>query len=242
MLSLLSSHIILHYHRHMHYKKAEIVTNSGIEESSVEPPDQSKEKEKASETKKGLKGKGQLSSSFLSLAGLGVLFSIGFYLWGIFVDIYTVISTRGDIRIVNDYSVVSVGTSIPDSQIEPDEIGTRFLQVLWFILCVVMPLLCSCLFGALFLLPLTPTWIERIFFLGEITFAWSCAEVLLVSTIFSVLQMPTFGDGLIDADCNACFVVDTEILGSFAFLCIGSVLNVAVNIFLYRKAHALIME
>jgi hypothetical protein len=78
---------------------------------------------------------------------------------------------------------------------------------------------------------------ERVFVMAEIAFAWSCAEVLLISTIFAVLQMPSFGDGLIDADCSACFLVDTEILSQFAFLGVGTVLNVLLNVWLYRKAH-----
>ena len=68
----------------------------------------------------------------------------------------------------------------------------------------------------------------------------SCAEVLLLSTIFAVLQMPIFGDKLVDSDCTACFLITTRILPEFALLCIGTVLNVAVNVWLYRKAHSII--
>ena len=78
---------------------------------------------------------------------------------------------------------------------------------------------------------------EKLFVMADIAFAWSCAEVLLVSTIFAVLQMPTFGDGLIGANCIACYVVSSRFLSDFAYLCVGAVLIVVVNVFLYRKAH-----
>jgi len=76
--------------------------------------------------------------------------------------------------------------------------------------------------------------------MAEIAFAWSCAEVLLLSTIFAVLQMPIFGDGLVENDCTACFIITTRILPEFAILCVGTVLNVTVNVWLYRKAHSVI--
>ena len=224
MMSLVSTHYILHRHRTVHYH-----SNS----SPGEPIE--------GEEKVGLRAQGGLSNSFLAIAGGAVAISLAFFTVGIVVDIYSVSNTRGDVSFDVDYSVISVGKAMPESQLEPNKLGTRFIQAMWFLLCVAMPLWCSFLFGVLFLYPsLTKVWVERIFFMGEIAFAWSCAEVLLVSTIFSVLQMPTFGQGLIQADCSACFVVDTELLPHFAFLCVGSIISVVVNVWLYRKAHQVI--
>jgi hypothetical protein len=153
------------------------------------------------------------------------------------MNIYEVTSTQGNLGFAEDYSVVSVGTTLPESVLDPSDFGSRWIQAMWFFLCVVMPLWCTLLFGVLFLYPLSRQWMERVFVMAEIAFAWSCAEVLLISTIFAVSQMPSFGDGLIDADCTACFVVDTEILPQFAFLGVGTILNVLLNVWLYRKAH-----
>jgi hypothetical protein len=108
---------------------------------------------------------------------------------------------------------------------------------MWYFLCVFMPLCCSILFAILYAVPLSQKWTEWTFFLAGVAFSWSCAEVLIVSTILAVLQLPSFGDGLIEADCTACFVVDSDILPEFACLVVGVVLNVALNIWLYRKAH-----
>ncbi len=70
----------------------------------------------------------------------------------------------------------------------------------------------------------------------------SCAEVLFVSTIFAVQQMPVFGDGLVESNCTACFLVDTMILPEFSVLCIGTILNVGVNVWLYRKTHGILFS
>lgn len=228
MMSLVSTHYILHLHRKVHYHSSDL--SMGITAITTEE----------GEEKLGLKARGGLSNTFVMLTGFAASLSVVFFVVGIIVDIYQVKNTRGEVSLEVDYSVVSVGQAIPASQLDPNDVGTRFIQAMWFFLCIVMPLWCSFLFGLLFVYPFSKVWVERIFVMGEIAFAWSCAEVLLVSTIFSVLQMPTFGEGLIEADCSACFVVDTQILPNFAFLCIGSVLSVAVNVWLYRRAHRIV--
>ena len=174
----------------------------------------------------------------MGFAGFGVLASIGFYIVGCVMDIYEVTNTRGIlVEIIDLYSVISVGQAIPESSIDPTDVGILYIQAMWYFLVVAMPIWCSFLFGLLFFVSWTQKWMERIFVMAEIAFAWSCAEVLLISTIFAVLQMPTFGDGLIEADCAACFTVDSRILKEFAYLAVGSTLNVMVNVWLYRKAH-----
>lgn len=223
MLSLLSSHFLLVRHRKVHYHDL-------VQEQAASDLD----------SKKGMKARGNLSNTFMILAMFAVLVSLVFYIVGCVVHIFQVSNTRGENTSSQDYSVVSVGHAVPESQLEPNGFGTRFIQFMWFFLCVAMPLWCALLFGIVFVFPFSKVWLERAFFMGEIAFAWSCAEVLLVSTVFAVLQMPTFGDGLIKADCTACFIVGTAILPNFAFLCIGSFLSVTINVWLYRKAHSVV--
>jgi hypothetical protein len=52
--------------------------------------------------------------------------------------------------------------------------------------------------------------------------------------------MPVFGDGLVENNCAACFQVDTDLLPEFAVLCLGTIMNVGVNVWLYRTAHKVI--
>jgi hypothetical protein len=233
MMSLISTHLILHFHRKLQYH------NGRIEENVQEPdPEQTSENNQESEPEKiGMKAKVGLSNLFIGCTLFSIIASMAFYIVGCAINSFEVTNTRGPFSVVEAYSVVSIGQAIPGAVLNHSDVGTRWIQAMWFFLVVVMPLWCSFLFGILFLYPLTPQWMERIFVMAEIAFAWSCAEVLLVSTIFSVLQMPTFGEGLIEADCAACFVVDTQILPAFAVLCVGTVWNVFVNVWLYRKAH-----
>jgi hypothetical protein len=238
MMSLASTHLILHYHRKVLYHSTRKVSEQESDpEQTAENGKKTAENGEESKPAEGMKGLLGLSNRFLALACLSIIGSMAFYIVGCVINIYEVTNTRGSFSFVEDYSVVSVGTALPMSVLDPSDLGTRFIQAMWFFLCVVMPLWCTFLFGVLFLYPLSRQWMERVFVMAEIAFAWSCAEVLLISTIFAVSQMPSFGDGLIDADCTACFVVDTEILPQFAFLGVGTILNVLLNVWLYRKAH-----
>jgi hypothetical protein len=219
-MSLLVTHFILHRHRLVHYHNSKDVESA--------------------DAKIGLKERGSLSNGFIAAALSVCVIAFVCYTAGCLVDTYQVENTRGDVSFATDYSIVSVGEAIPESQLDPNSVGTRFLQFMWFFLCVAMPLWATFLFGILFAVPLSHVWAERIFIMGEMAFAWSCAEVLLVSSIFAVLQMPTFGDGLIEADCTQCFLINTKVLHPFALLCVGGIMSVVVNVGLYRRAHGIV--
>mmetsp|Transcript_1563 Transcript_1563/g.3786 ORF Transcript_1563/g.3786 Transcript_1563/m.3786 type:complete len:474 (-) Transcript_1563:371-1792(-) len=226
MLSLLSTHLILHYHREVHYHKAAnsvVVAETGNDDSGE---------------KRGMKEVGNLSTRFI-LSAIGALVaSMIFYLAGVLTETFEVTSTRGTNVVSNSYSIRSIGMAIPGAYIDRGHLGTRFIQAMWFFLGVAMPLWCSVLFVVLYALPrLSKRWMRIIFTLAEIAFAWSCAEVLFLSTIFAVQQMPIFGDGLVENNCAACFVITTKILPEFSVLCIGTILNVGANVWLYRKSH-----
>jgi hypothetical protein len=221
MMSLLATHVILYSHRQVLYH------------SNKEP----KEVQKGGfPAKAGLSARKRAIIAALWVIGV-VLFSVGCIL-----DIYEVRNSSGEeatgiTTIVDRFSVVSVGQAIPNAVLDPSDRGIRFIQAMWYFLCLVMPLWCSLMFAILYAVPLSQKWTEWTFLLAEVAFSWSCVEVLIVATVFAVLQLPTFGDGLIEADCKACFVVDSDFLPDFAYLVVGAVLNVALNIWLYRKAH-----
>jgi hypothetical protein len=224
MMSLLATHVILYRHRQVLY-------HSNNNKEQEEP-----QEEGGFPAKAGLSGRTRAIIAALWVIGVAL------FLVGSILDIYEVRNSSGEeptgiTTIVDRYSVISVGQAIPNAVIDPSDVGIRFIQAMWYFLCFVMPLWCSLLFAILYAVPLSQKWTGWTFILAEVAFSWSCAEVLIVSTIFAVLQLPTFGDGLIEADCSACFVVDSDILPDFAYLVVGAVLNVALNIWLYRKAH-----
>jgi hypothetical protein len=242
MMSLLGTHVILYYHRRVIYHNNS--SNSTNKESDDSKDPQQQEHQPPPQQVHDADPEERLD--LLALTGLSKLLvsmalvvSLASYLAGCLVDIFEVKNTTADgSAVVVAYSVVSVGQAIPTSSIDETDVGIRWLQAMWFFLCVAMPLWCSFIFGLLYLVPLVKKkHLERVFLLSEIAFSWSCAEVFLVSTIFAVLQLPTFGEGLIESGCIGCYVVDSKFLPGFPILVIGTICNVAVNIFLYRKAH-----
>eukprot|EP00537_Pseudo-nitzschia_pungens_P011431 CAMPEP_0172390140 /NCGR_PEP_ID=MMETSP1061-20121228/6857_1 /TAXON_ID=37318 /ORGANISM="Pseudo-nitzschia pungens, Strain cf. pungens" /LENGTH=450 /DNA_ID=CAMNT_0013120431 /DNA_START=116 /DNA_END=1468 /DNA_ORIENTATION=+ len=261
MMSLLSTHVILHYHRKVHYHNPESIAGGdaaknddenpkAIEEvaanADADPADKNAKAEKAVasiESPRGMKEIGGLSTGFLILALGSLAGSFVFYLAGVLTETFEVTSTRGDVSVSTSYSIASIGMAIPEAYIDSGHTGTRFIQVMWFFLGIAMPLWCSVLFVILYAVPsLSKEMMEYIFTMAEVTFAWSCAEVLLLSTIFAVLQMPIFGAGLVENNCTTCFVITTQILPEFSLLCIGTCLNVAVNVWLYRKTHSILYQ
>jgi len=241
MLSLASTHIILHYHRKVHYHGS--LTEDGCDEENVDSVDvaTSMRSEEPPREELGIKAVGNFSTRFMVVAVGALVLSMVLFVAGVTVETFTVTSTRGEISETIAYSIASIGMDIPEAYVIANHSGTQFIQFMWFFLGIATPLLCSALFLALYTIPtLTKKRMETIFTAGEITFAWSCAEVLFLSTIFAVQQMPVFGDGLVDNNCAACFQVDTDLLPEFAVLCLGTIMNVGVNVWLYRTAHKVI--
>lgn len=236
MLSHVLTHYILHRHRRIHYRPKQEEVDHRQEGPEVASGDDEKRHATAAEIK-GMKGRDGITGTFIIGAGIAIFASFTCYLLGCLLEIYEITNTRGSTSFVDAYSLTSVGRAVPESALEPDGLGTRFIQTMWFIIGIVMPLLCSFLFGILYLCPLPFVWLQRVFVMAEIAFAWSCAEVLLVSVLFSILQMPKFGDGLVEANCTACFIIDTTILPQFSLMVIGAVSNVLVNVYLFRRAH-----
>ncbi len=93
------------------------------------------------------------------------------------------------------------------------------------------------MWGILYLKPFTKARQERLFFLTEISFGWECVEIFMISSIFAVLQIPDFGNSIIQDQCDNCFTVGVEILPQFSVSAIAAVVHVTVNVWLYVKAH-----
>jgi hypothetical protein len=129
---------------------------------------------------------------------------IALHFTGSSLDYYEVSSSRGDVTVVNTYNSFSIGMGIPATAEDPSDIGIRFLQIMYFLFTVVVTPWNSILVGILYLFPMVQSVKEKVFFLTEITFAWSALEVFLSSVIFSILQIPMFGNGLVKSGCTEC--------------------------------------
>eukprot|EP00339_Tiarina_fusa_P027174 CAMPEP_0117075784 /NCGR_PEP_ID=MMETSP0472-20121206/53434_1 /TAXON_ID=693140 ORGANISM="Tiarina fusus, Strain LIS" /NCGR_SAMPLE_ID=MMETSP0472 /ASSEMBLY_ACC=CAM_ASM_000603 /LENGTH=322 /DNA_ID=CAMNT_0004801439 /DNA_START=181 /DNA_END=1146 /DNA_ORIENTATION=- len=133
MMSLMSTHFILHFHRDLHYhhiaKKQTEEENSGQEQTipddkSEDPPETREEEEVNHDIGLSPKAKG--------LAAFAVLVGLGFYIVACVVDIYEVNNARGESEVITPYSVISVGQDIPkSSSFEGNDVGNRFIQIMW---------------------------------------------------------------------------------------------------------------
>lgn len=223
--------MILYQHRRILYP-----TSTGSPDDALPPSDDSK----------GLRAIGSLKRRTIWLLSVLFLASFVVYLCGVLVYIFEVSNKRGGVEIDSyDYSIVNVGAQLPDSAVPGNGRGKYvYLQIIWYILGVVLPLLSMLLFGVLLWAPLSRPALEKLFFASELAFAWSCAEVFALSTIFAVAQIPTFGNGLINSGCAVCFVVESQMLPSLALLAMGAATHVGaacgtfaiVHPALYRSA------
>ena len=181
MMSLLSTHVILHYHRKMHYHDtttSSSITASGdnIESGDNQSPSNNNNNIAINDgtgEKRGLKELGDLSTGFMVLAIGSLVLCIIFFLAGVITKSFEVTSTRGTNSVSTTYSITSIGMAIPEAYVDSSHAGTRFIQIMWFFLGVAMPLWCSVLFAVLYAIPsLSKVWMEHIFTMAEIAFAW----------------------------------------------------------------------
>jgi hypothetical protein len=225
ILSLLGTHTVLYFHRIVQYHEPG--------ETPKESTDGTEEQPFGQETEV-LAKKMNLSIPLIATA---LVSSFALHIAGCVLETYEKIEMRPTSTVSRAYSVVSVGLGVPGSTLTPNGFGTRWVQAMFLFLAVALPLWNTLLFAALYLYPLTKTMRERLFVLTEITFSWACIEVLLISAAFSVVQIPSFGNGLIDAGCEQCFQVGSRLLPTFSVFAISAVFQIGLNFFLYRKAH-----
>jgi hypothetical protein len=228
ILSLVGTHVILYQHRTLTYSDASVASNPAedLEEAQEEPlPSDEKESlTSASNTNKYL------------LCGLLVT-TLGLIVASCVVYIFQVTKQQGEEVESTFYSVLSVGAGVPPASLEPNSVGIRFIQAMYYVLGFALPLLNIVLFGILYMFPMTARRHKHGFMAAEICFSWSSIEVLLVSCIFSVIQIPKFGNGLINSGCTYCYTVSSALLPELSVLAIAAAMSIGVNLCLYRKAH-----
>ncbi len=216
MLSLLATQLILYRHRLVCYHDVSNGENAYSDDK---------------QTLSNLSN----TSAFLVVAMLVATSTL--HLVGCFLDIYRISDQRGTTHQERSYSVVSVGQAVPSSTTESVHFWITWIQYMWFFLVVAMPLWSNLMLATLYVLPMKRGPREMVFLLSEIAFSWSTVEVLLVSTIFAILQIPAFGNGLVKVGCKSCYVVGSSLLGNFAVLVVGTLCQIAATVWLYRRAH-----
>ena len=257
-MAQIETHIILYFHRKVTYQPITPASSAALPESTLDeekhqtttttaavaaapPPDyevnddhHNDSNQHTDETARGLQQLGSFTlRSVLPLTFLLVA-SFAVYLAGCIVFTFKLINTQGTHTLVPKYeSVISIGQSLPGSAFPGTKGQLRWLQLVWFILTLAAPLLSNVLSLLLVWLPWSRRELIPLFFAAEWAYAWSSAEVLFVSTIFAVVQIPTFGNGLITSGCTSCYVVDSQLLPTLAVLGAGTLCNMVANCALF---------
>ena len=60
----------------------------------------------------------------------------------------------------------------------------------------------------------------------------------MLSTIFAVLEIPTFGEGLIDSGCRTCYVVDSMLLAELAVTGVGTIASMGAAMWLHQVSRS----
>lgn len=223
MMSLMGTQAILYHHRRVQYHSEEKKADEADEQASPEV-----------ETKVAIASQTKMKWPILLLVFVACM---ALHFAACALDIYEVSNTRRDVTESVAYSLFSIGTGIPESAADPSAFGIRWIQFMFMLFAVALPPWNTVLFAVLYFVPMAQKVKEKMFFLAEITFSWAAVEVLTVSVIFSILQIPKFGNGLVDSGCAECYNVDSKLFPQFAVLCVSTVLNVGVSVWLFLRAH-----
>jgi len=107
----------------------------------------------------------------------------------------------GDENRRNEYSLVSLGTSIPDST--SGTLGPSIIMMTYFFYAVAAPFACLLFLIILLLVPMSVQRQLTLLFLAEIANAWSAVEVFCLSIVASLLEISTFASFIIGDRCDA---------------------------------------
>lgn len=246
----IETHIILYFHRKVTYQPIQ-ASSAALPDSTVDEEknqttatasiaavdhddDYHESNQRPEDTARGLQQLGSFTPrSILPLTFLLVA-SFAVYLAGCIVFTFKIVNTQGTHTLDPKYeSVISIGQSLPGSAFPGTKGQLRWLQLVWFILTLAAPLLSNVLSLLLMWMPWSRRDLIPLFFAAEWAYAWSSAEVLFVSTIFAVVQIPTFGNGLITSGCTSCYVVGSQLLPTLAVLGAGTLCNMVANCTLF---------
>jgi hypothetical protein len=207
----------LYHHRRIIYRPIEPATDEG--------------------EKRGLQHIAHIS--FATQISITVLLVAAFalYLAGSILFLFRVQNSRGGRQLEpQDYSIISMGMSLPKSSRTEDQAKARFLQVVWFILGLALPLLNTVVYLALLYAPVPKSKLVKLSAWSEIIFAWSSAEVFVLCAIVAVLEIPKFGNGLIKSGCASCYVVNGWLLPELAVSAVGAALGIVASCWLSSLA------
>ena len=161
---------------------------------------------------------------------------------------------------VREFSLVSIGESLPQSVQNTSSVGIHLIKTTYFFFALVMPLVCLISLLVLFLVPMRMRRQQQIFILVEVTNAWSAIEVFVIAIVISLAEIGPFSSSMVEQQCSLldnilsgftgsggdelhhCFSVQSSIDSSSAVLIIGVILNSLLVSTLHRLCHHALWE
>jgi hypothetical protein len=152
----------------------------------------------------------------------------------------------------SSYSLLSLGSALPDSVENPSSIGIQALRVVYYFYAVVTPFACIFFLFLLLVCPLTTRRQLQLLTLAEISNAWSAAEVFALSIAAAVLEISTFAKFVVGHRCDmvneilrayfdnedsTCYTLKSDIRWDAIYLVAGVLLNSFLVSFVLRIAH-----
>ncbi|CAK9105455.1 Uncharacterized protein SCF082_LOCUS49152 [Durusdinium trenchii] len=154
------------------------------------------------------------------------------------------------------YSLFSIASAIVDGADEDpvNRLGILFLQVIYLMFAMIVPLMLIGLFGLLWYYPLTMVTQRKLLFLAEILSAWEALMVFALSVVAAVLQISQLAQFIVqnstgsicsnlenflldrqvsDSDAQ-CFDVNASIEYTGFIIILGAVLLVFTGILMFR--------
>ena len=107
-----------------------------------------------------------------------------------------------DVPAHREYSVLDLGVQLPQSAQNPNSFTVRFTQVVHLLTAFVAPILHIIAMILLWVIPLKRTVQYYWFRVCDVLYAWSCADVFIISIIAAVLQIQQFAGFMVGDKCD----------------------------------------
>lgn len=239
IMSLVSSHIMLYLHRKAVYEFNQYSKKKKKEQLSVSEgtTDGFSDVQNNIEKKQTLLSILEKKETFIYVLFCSFV-SLIFSCVGYFIDTLT-FSYKNELvdMFTKSTSLHKVGTNIVKSTSDPNSSNIRFLQTLYIIVSIVIPICSIVNHIILYLIPMTVTMQKRVLLLSEINTAWNSIDVIALSFVFAIWQIPKISSGLVETGCTDCFIVKSRLKWTFAFTAIGSVSYMLCSYYLNASAH-----
>lgn len=196
MLSLLLTHIILAFHRLVYYDRRVI---SGAKKPLFQVAFRATDGQNVRVTWLGaVLVAGALALSFGLVIGGAFVDSFSFHFKGAAGALFPYAGVEKD----RSFSLISLAMALPGVALNPNAVGTRWIQAVFLMFCCVIPLLYLVVLFVLWMVPMTPNVQSKVFVVAEICRAWSAMEVFVLGVVAAITELEQLAQFLVGGRCD----------------------------------------